>query len=383
MTKTILVTMLTICCAGPAVADVSYSTFNYPDAAGGETFLTGIRADGLDGVFMTGVFTPLGESATQGLLYRGSITSNSGAWTVVNYPDADLPEGVLVTSTALYGPNDLGGGSVRAVGSYKTSESGGFDIGLLYEGPTDGTGVWTTLDAAALDIATINTIAHSTHGGLAVGNYDTVLVTGKAFVYDIDDELWYDLDPVGAVSITAYGIWHNGGTSYTIAGGFSEGLSFTGLDQGYLVDWDSADQSTSNWRAYNFDDLPFEDAVSHFDGITGDGNGGYNLTGDYIGVGAENGLGFFASVRRTLGDSFGSAVWTQISYPSGTGLDVDVASGNSVYENRVFGISPATGEGIAQGYVAVVPEASASALAVTALAGILLLRRKRASVVAR
>lgn len=362
-------------CAGSAVAQVSYSTFNYPDAAGGQTYLTGIRADGAGGVFMTGVFTPFGLTTTQGLLYQGPLTSNTGAWTVVNYPDAQLPTPGTVTSTALYGPNDLGGGAVRAVGSYKTAASGAYDIGLLYEGPTDGTGVWTTLNATALDAGALNTIAHSTHGGFAVGNYDTVLATGKAFAYDIDGDVWYDLDPVGAVSITAYGIWHNGGTSYTIAGGFSEGLSLTGLDQGYLVDWDSSDQSTANWRAYNFDNRSMEDAVSHFDGITGDGEGGYYLTGDYLGVGAEDGLGFFASVGRTVGNSFGTAAWTQISYPSGQSLDVDVTSGNSVYENSVIGIYTANGEGIAQGYVAVVPEPSASALILPALAGLVLRRR--------
>jgi hypothetical protein len=295
----------------------------------------------------------------------------------------------------VYGPENLDGNALRLVGSYKNADfaTAGTEVhGFLFEGETGdlgNAGSYRTIDVPG---AKYNYV-HSTMGGLVVGNYDSALEhgthslplgPGHAYLYDIaSDSFLTDIVYPGSLSNTAYGIWHNGGTSYTIAGGFSEGLSFTGLDQGYLVDWDSADQSTSNWRAYNFDDLPFEDAVSHFDGITGDGNGGYNLTGDYIGVGAENGLGFFASVRRTLGDSFGSAVWTQISYPSGTGLDVDVTSGNSVYENRVIGIYTANGEGIAQGYVAVVPEASASALAVTALAGILLLRRKRASVVAR
>ncbi len=377
MKKLILVMILAAAAVRSAPADVSYSSFDYPDAAGGQTYLTGIRADGAAGVFMTGVFTPSGASTTQGLLYQGPIDSNSGAWTVVNYPDAGLPDGVTVTSTALYGPNDLGGASVRAVGSYKTTASGAYDIGLLYEGATDGSGMWTTLDATVLDAGTLDTIAHSTHGGLVVGNYDTSLATGRAFVYDIDTDSWYDLDPIGATSITAYGIWHNGGTSYTIAGGFSEGLSLTGLDQGYLVDWDSSDQSTSKWRAYNFDNLSFEDAVSHFDGITGDGSGGYNLTGDYVGVGAENGLGFFASVSRTIGDAFGDATWTQISFPSAPGLDVDVTSGNSVYENDVIGIYTANGDGSAQGYVAVVPEASAAALCLSALAGMFVLRSRR------
>lgn len=197
MTRILLATILAVLGPASALARVSYSTFNYPDAAGGSTFLTGIRAGGTNGVFMTGVFTPLSATDTQGLLYQGPLTSNSGAWTVVNYANEDLPSAGTVTSTALYGPNDLGAGDVRAVGSYKTVASGEADIGLLYEGPTDGSGTWTTLDASVLDVDTLNTIAHNTHGGLAVGNYDTMLATGKAFVYEIDSGLWYDLDPVG------------------------------------------------------------------------------------------------------------------------------------------------------------------------------------------
>lgn len=354
----------------------SFSTFNYPLAGEGSTYLTGIRGDGSAGtnhVFMTGVYTPAGSSNTQGLIYRGSITANTGTWTAVNFPS---DTGRTVTSTALYGPNDLGGGQIRAVGSYKTVENGSADIGLIYEGAIDGSGIWKTLDAReGFDNPNIRfTIAHSNHGNYAVGNYDVNLDTGKAFIYDITGDEWYNFLPseiAGATSITAYGIWHNGGTSYTIAGGFSIDPSPTGLDQGYLVDWDSVTKGYSHFRAYNFGNHPVQSVISHFDGITGDGNGGYYLTGDYVGAGAEDGLAFFAAVSREGDGHFGDAVWTQLNYPGSS-----ITSGNSVYETYAIGIYIMDG-GVPQGYVAAVPEPATLALAgLAAMAGILRRRRK-------
>ncbi len=78
------------------------------------------------------------------------------------------------------------------------------------------------------------------------------------------------------------------------------------------------------------------------------------MTGDWIGLGAANGLGFFASVHSLPNGAFGPARWTQISYPSSDGLAVNQTSGNSVFENYVIGIYTANGVDIPQGYVATV-----------------------------
>jgi hypothetical protein len=119
------------------------------------------------------------------------------------------------------------------------------------------------------------------------------LRAGKAFIYDIGTEIFLELEKPGALSLTAYGIWHNGGASYTIAGGFSE-VNTSGLDRAYLMDWDSATQTTSHWTAFNYGNDSA--IITHFDGITGDGLGSFNLTGDcdWIGPGETEWLGFFA-----------------------------------------------------------------------------------------
>ena len=74
--------------AGNCLAQ-SYIPFSYPDAAGGSTFLTGVRGVSggpSDQVYISGVYTPLGSADTQGLMYQGSITTNNGSWYTLNYP---------------------------------------------------------------------------------------------------------------------------------------------------------------------------------------------------------------------------------------------------------------------------------------------------------
>src|SRR5207249_4800037 len=80
---------------------------------------------------------------------------------------------------------------------------------------------------------------------------------------------WMELPkaPLNAKTLTAYGIWYNGGTSYTIAGGYSDPGS-TGLDQhSYLVHWDSATQTARDWTSYDFRNGHTRVLISHFDGI--------------------------------------------------------------------------------------------------------------------
>jgi hypothetical protein len=258
-TTQLALAVLIMLCANTCFAQVSYSTFNYPGAVGDSTFLTGVRGAGGGDVYITGTYEQQGSTDTQGLFYQG-LLSGGGQWTIMNFPGADI------TSTALYGPDGLPLDNVRLVGSYKQTETGQQDHGLLYEGPPDGTGSWQTIDFPSVGQTVLNTIAHSTMGGLVVGNFDTNLATGRAFVYDIDNNSWVELVKPGAVSITAYGIWYDGGTQYTIAGGYSN-ANLSGIDHGYLVNWDSATQTPSEWTSYDFNNSRIGVAISHFNGI--------------------------------------------------------------------------------------------------------------------
>ncbi len=348
---------LLLACGVTASAGVTYQALD--DTA---VVVTGVRSDSssTDSVVLTASYVTGG--ITYAGLYNGSLaaapSAPSSAW---NQLTPVFP-GQTVSSATFYGPNtarfnpSIGAGNIIAVGSYKYAEGSSgpnFDHGMLYEGPVNGSGTWTQIDATPLltvGETLLNTIAHSNMGDLVVGNYDTSLATGKAFIYNRITDEWRNLNPGNTASVTAYGIWQNGGgtsTRYTIAGGQSD-LSTAGLDESYLVDYDSATGLLTNFRVYRFNNQPLASAISHFDGITGTANG-YNLTGDTTTNGGVR--GFFASVPRNPNGTFGEATWTAIEYESG-GVVADGTSGNTVVENFVLGIF--VNGGATQSYLATV-----------------------------
>src|SRR5262249_22781558 len=327
--------------ANVAFAQVNYSTFSYPGAATTDSQgPTGVRGAGGEDVYVTGIWN---ECSSHGLLYVGPLSGggNSGSWTVLDYPSSP---NITVSGTSLYGPDGLPPGNVRLVGSYTTTETEHMNHGLLYEGPPDNSCnfvCWQTIDYGGPlppGEQLRNTIAHSTMGGLVVGNFNTNRDPGSAFVYDIQAASWTRLPkgPLGAKVLTAYGIWYNGGTSYTIAGGWSDPHSHE-LDQHiYLVNWDSATQTASDWTSYDFDNGDTRVLISHFDGITTDNQGGFYLTGTWVGKARVG--GFFAHVAQTPQGGFGEAQWTDIEYPSSPRHHVLLTTGNTVFENNVLGI---------------------------------------------
>jgi hypothetical protein len=347
---------------------------SFDDAPG--VVITGIRSTSAvtDDVVITASYTSGG--LTTGALYSGSLAAAPGAPASSWVSLAPTFDGQTVTSTSLYGPNtarftpSIGAGNVTAVGSYKYDEGAsgpGFDHGLIYKGSVLGGGTFQQIDANPLVTSgsLLNTIAHSNMGNLVVGNYDTDIETGKAFIYDMDADTWVNLNPAGSASVTAYGIWENSATSFTIAGGFSDVTSF-GLDAGYLVNYDPTTGILSDYKTYNFDNAPITSLVSHFDGISATVDG-FTLTGDYIRVGGGVGA-FFASVTVLPDGSFSEAKWTDIAFP-----EADFTSGNTVVDNNVLGIHSGT-EGVFS-YLAAVPEPTSGTL--LALGVGLLFRRNR------
>ena len=180
---------------------------------------TGIRnADTAGNYLISGI------SGTEGILYDGTI-AGVGATVTVNVPLAG------VTASAVYGPDNLVLNQIALVGSYNTTGTGLADqYGFVFEGTTanlSNPADYTTVDAGG-DF----NIVHSTMGGLAVGNSDSSPSQGQgsllahAFLYDVGEKTFLtDIVYPGSLSDTAYGIWYNGGTSYTICGGWSPILS--------------------------------------------------------------------------------------------------------------------------------------------------------------
>lgn len=323
-----------------------YLTFNYPYAEpGGKTLLTGVRKveKTKHDIYISGWYQSPKSGPVTAFVFKGNL-SGKGVWYPLSYPSSS---GATVVATNLYGPNNgIAGENVEVVGSYTTVESGTKTFGCLYEGPLNNSsiGKWTTL-IPSFGNTTLNTIAHSTMGGLVVGNYDVQLNQGKAFLYDIEKRIYFNITQPNVKSITAYGIWHNDGSSYTICGGYSELQASTGVDSAYLVDWDNKHRKLSNFRSYSYNNDPVHTVITHFDGIHGDGKGGYNLTGNYVPLTSPKPAAFFARFKPGK-----KMKWSLIEYPESTGT-----SGNTVVGNAAIGVYQVSNEPPEQvnGYVSV------------------------------
>ncbi|MBB6249785.1 hypothetical protein [Nitrospirillum iridis] len=326
---------------------MSPSKVTYSDIFAADYSVTGIRQDDGDGrpVVITGSYQSA-SGQPQGLLYRGPLSPTDADGYIFLAPT--FP-GQTVTTSVFYGPNTplfdpgIGKGNVRVVGSYKYSQGGKGDHGLIYQGALDGSGTWTQIDVPS-DLAggtVANTIPHSTMGDLVVGDYDLAGQAGSAnaFIYNVRTGTFQLLD-IGPLA-TAYGIWQNGdGAAYTIAGGYKSGH---GANQGVLLDYDAATGAITRVTGFSYNNDP--GIVTHFEGITGVPDG-------YALAATTDAGAAFAKVARAPDGSFGPAEWLATTNPATVGI----CTANSILENNLIGIyQPATG-GI-QSYVAILSPA--------------------------
>lgn len=311
---------------------INYTNFNCQED--GSTLIQGIRGvNGSDKVYIAGTFTE-SSSLVLGLLYEGplALNGNEGQWHKLKFTSEGVDD---VVNTSCYGPNNLENGNVQIVGSYKVA--GSTDTkGFYYEGPVDGSGKWKTVSPNNGDTKMV--FVHSTMGGYAVGNYDTELYNAYAFIYTIETEEFQQIAVEGAYSTTLYGIWHNGGTSYTLVGGASfEGAE--NLSQAFIVDWDSETKETSNWSMYQYLDENIKSLITHFEGITSDGKGGYNLPCDWVAFDKKDTepletSGAFVNIKRNKDGTFAAPTWIPLKFPVNGAL----TSANTAYENNILGV---------------------------------------------
>jgi trimeric autotransporter adhesin len=308
---------------------------------------------GIRGGDTSGQYLISGTSGNNGLLFEGTINGVGTSYTLM-YPNA--------YATSVYGPDDLGSGQLRLVGSYRNSDFATAPVevnSFLFQG--------TTADLAnASDYTQVDypgakyTYVHSTMGDLAVGNYDSPtdhgqdglpLGPGHAFIYNVTTNTFVtDIAFPSSLSNTAYGIWYNGGTSYTICGGYSLSAvnNFANQDQpigkAYLVDYDTATGKFTNWKSFSYPGGT--NYVTHFEGISSVEKGVYTLNADSVQSGSSNPTqGSFVSVVRNADGTFGNAQWTNLNY---TGIDptTHITSSNSVYGDQVVGIVIGSGGGV-------------------------------------
>ena len=277
-----------------------------------------------------------------GLLYVGTLDGGDGEAYAINYP------GGSGTTTSVYGPDYLGNGEVRLVGTYVLAGDDEPRYGFAFRGnlATMATDVLDPANYETILTGSEYTFVHSTMGGLAVGNEiesGTPNERGRAFIYDFDSEEFHPIVFPGTISNTAYGIWDNGDGSYTICGGFSQLPVNNAADRlqpigmASLVDYDRATRTFSNWRAYSYQSPDQVTAGTHFMGISSVEKGVYTLSGTGFVSGTIESSGLASVVRQTDG-SFGDMTWVELAPPeSVTGVS-GLPSANSVYGNAVVGI---------------------------------------------
>ena len=297
--------------------------------------VTGVRGWSETEVVLTGTIKAEvnGAPVTTAMIYLGPIAPTDPAGIFAMQPTFDQA-GTPVGST-LYGPDtwvfnrNIPEGNIRAVGSCQFEQGEARNHGMVYDGPPkSNSNGWTLIDMPD-DVAggvVWNTIPHSTMGDLIVGNYDFDRegVSANAFIRDFHTHTWQRVALDGLQIVTFYGIWQNGkgSTSYTICGGAKDGL---GINQGLLVDYDSATGAFSNQRLYrNPDDAV---VITHFEGITLAENGAYHLAA------MSDTAALLASVRRLSDGTFGEAIWS-----APFDFDGDVTTGNTVYQDVLMGV---------------------------------------------
>ncbi len=277
----------------------------------------GIRASGVSGQYLI-----TGTSDSNGLLYDGPISGSGGTAYSVNYQGA--------ATTSVYGPDLLSNGQIRLVGSYTTGN--GQTQGFIFQGSLAD--LSNSANFQTIDFPNVTyTYVHSTMGDLAVGNGgDIPAQTDHAFLYSVSqDKILTPIVYPGSTTTSAYGIWFNGGTSYTICGGYGAPLQ-PGQPPfaGYLVDYDSSTGQFTNWTS--FTDPNNQSLAVHFQGISSTQAGVYTLGANELQPGSSTDLvASVASVRRNPDGTFGPAVWTNLSDPDlQASLTADAVEGNQV-----------------------------------------------------
>lgn len=219
-------------------------------------------------------------------IMSGTNTSNFGAYYIgpVNmkntndYYSLTYPNS---STTSIYGP-DLTNNILRLVGSYVNSNLATGNFGFLYTSQTGTAADWQTVQYNQYNKYTF---VHSVMGSLCILNTDSRTKdvysdTAKAFIYDISNSTFINIAYPSALTTTAYGLWWNGNTSYTIVGGYSKTNSvdittiytkdnqvFQPYGIGFIVDYDSATQTFSNWTSVSvINSIP---VLTHIQGITG------------------------------------------------------------------------------------------------------------------
>lgn len=336
------------------------------------TYLQGLKQGDRAGTYLLVGANNSPGPTPQGLVYQGPLdgisrngVSGSGVWSVVA-----APKRFRAAGTSVYGPDNLGSGQADLVGAF--TRNLGTDaptprnpavVGFTYSGSVDGSDRrgWREVQGRTqAGTKGTYTFVHSVDGGLAVGNADNADVdeltgyfslSSTAFIVDLDTgkqtQIRYPDDRNPLVTHTAYGIWFNGGSSYTIAGGSGEVLQ-PGSDKveagaGYLIDYDAVTGRFSNYTTFPYRNREQTDLISHFEGIYRTPQGHYRLPATAAALNAMGDLTLASvvTVKRNRQAGFREqARWKDLPITrSSDGAQSVLSTANSLYGDAVVGFA--------------------------------------------
>ena len=324
---------------------------------------TSTAVQGIKGADLLGTYYVVGTNWPNGFIYEGPISSAAtqpdnkvGTWTTFN-----VPSSWGVQDTSPYGVANLDGVNVAIVGSWNT---GSVVNSFYYEGPITSTPdpskfkSFTAHDPKTGDPADY-TILHSVMGGLVVGNYDFTHKDGiasTAIIYNpatgTQTKIKYPKSQ-RAFTHTAYGIWWNGGTRYTITGGQSRdktkltsSVNNAPLGLGTIIDYDSSTGKFSHFRKYAYPKGNSKKAsMTHFEGIWSNGDGLYRMPS--MALEGASVVGGIATLHRKADGSFGAVKWRQLDVPNSQ----HVTTNNSIFGRASIGVSDVNGSIVPYGFV--------------------------------
>lgn len=298
-----------------------------------------------------GTYIIAGTSGSSGIIYIGPINALSVSRYPVNFPNA--------TATSAYGPDipDIDEAPIRVVGTYRNNSEVVF--GFLFRGTVEE--LTDSSNFQTIQVGPTYTFAHSVMGDIVVGTNDNLsqhntfnLPLGpiNAFVYNFQTGNKDTIHFPGSVSNAAYGVWHNGGTSYTICGGYSfSAIEITNVyisrngvalplpfGHAFLVDYDSRERCFKNWTTFNY---PESNIVTHFQGISAVSSrrDHYQLAAVSAPITSTNVTqGSWVEVKRKKDscarDQFCLKRWINVDFPN-SGLNAV----NSVAGNNIVGLA--------------------------------------------
>ncbi len=360
-----------------SISPFQYNAFPGDDAV---TYLQGIKNGNDRGsVLLVGANDSPGPTPL-GLAYLGPLdrsrnpryngSSGSGDWFTIA-----VPKSFGAAGTSVYGPDNLGGGLVNYVGAYTRDLNGSTPsprnpsiVGFTYTGALDGSTtrgfrrVQGITQDGGKSIRGSYTFVHSVDGGLAVGNTDLAdvdartgyfslkstafvvsVATGEQTAIDTGNDRKKDRD---LITHTAYGIWHNGNSHYTIAGGAGRVLQpgdGVQAGAGYLIDYNSTTGRFSNYTEFTYRNRRRSDLITHFEGIYRDRKGRYWLPATSVSRNAQDDLAKASVVRvkrSASGDFQQTARWRSLDVREDqTGTPSLLSTANSLYGNAVVGFA--------------------------------------------